>query len=123
MRPAVVLHVPASATTIDECARATVASIGDVQRLVGGYVEQFSVPAVEGLLAYGDEDALTKNSPPNPLATLVLDHFARRAGTPPPLRVMGDVVFGAYDPDAGWQDVPEAFVCELEARLPRSLGA
>jgi hypothetical protein len=123
MRPAVVLHVPASATTLDACPRVTVASITDVQRLVGGYVEQFPVPSAEGMLAYGDEDALVKGAPTNHLATLALGHFAGKAGETPPVRVVGDRVFGAYDPDEGWQDVPESFVSELAGFLPRSFGA
>jgi hypothetical protein len=123
MRPAAVLYVPTSATTLDECPRETVAGILDLQRLVGGYVEEFPVPAAGDVVMYGDEHARDRGRPANGLASLVLDHYARCAGSLDARRVVGDVVFCGYDPAAGQTDVPEAFLAVLRAHLPRTPGA
>lgn len=118
MRPITVLYVPATATTLAECERRTVTAITDLQRLVGGYVEQEPVPATDGVVMFGDEHALEKESPTNPLATAALARYRLRAGQAEETRVAGDVVFCHYDAEGNEDDVPEAFVSDLRAHLP-----
>jgi hypothetical protein len=115
-----VLHVPAHAVTLDDCTRETITGITDLQRLVGGYVEQFPVPASDSVIMYGDEEGLIKDSPTNTLAACILDRYATRAGTHRVQRIVGDVVFAAYDPRLGEQDVPDSFIRDLQDHLPRT---
>lgn len=115
MRPFTVLHVPATAATIDECTRETVENIRDLQRLVGGYVEEAHLPAAGGVVMYGDEDGLTKDSPTNLLATSILSHYSDKAGEERLQRVAGDVVFASYTDEAGAGDVAEDFLADVRA--------
>lgn len=117
MRPISVLHVPTTAATLDDCERHTVAAITDVQRLIGGYVEEFRVPASDGVVMFGDERARETGRETNMLATLIVEHYGERAGDQTLRHVVGDVVFCHYD-DAGHEgDVPEAFLAEVRDRI------
>jgi hypothetical protein len=117
MRPITVLHVPSAAVTLDDCERHTVAAITDVQRLVGGYVEEFRVPEADGVTMFGDEHARDTGRETNMLATLIVEHYAARGVDQPMRQVFGDVVFCHYD-DAGHEgDVPEAFLAEVREHV------
>lgn len=116
MRPISVLLVPTTAATVDDCPRRTVEKITDLQSLVGGFVEQVTVPASDGIVMFGDEDGLRTARPTNALATAILAHYAEQAGT----RfvqgfggIVGDVVFCHYDEDGNEGDVTEEFVSSI----------
>jgi hypothetical protein len=117
MRRITVLHVPSAAVTLDDCPRVPVAAVTDLQRLVGGYVEQFEVPESGGVVMFGDEHARDTGRETNMLATLIVEHYAARDADQPLRQVFGDVVFCHYD-DAGREgDVPEAFLTEVREQV------
>lgn len=90
------------------------ASLGDFQEVVGGWLEPFEVEAL-GITIWSNEAACRERAGINARATALCLHYMMPGQAP--LFMLGDVVIAASDAQQGGADLPDYLLVGLSAPL------